>query len=241
MKAARPSFREFVYQGAELDVFKYAVNWKERLRVELGQFVAGDVLEVGAGIGTTSLVLQQIDHRSWVCMEPDMKLAQRLIENFASAPGEPRPEVIAGTMEDLASNRSFDAILYVDVLEHIEDDRRELAAAASHLRPGGRLVVVAPAHQWLYTPFDRAIGHYRRYSKDRLLRLSPQKLRVERLRYLDSVGMLASLSNRLLLRSAEPSVRQIQIWDNFLVPLSQWLDPLLRYQVGKSILAIWSA
>ena len=46
----------------------------------------------------------------------------------------------------LPAEAKFDAILYIDVLEHIEDDRAEMARAAARLKPGGALIVLAPAH-----------------------------------------------------------------------------------------------
>ena len=98
---------------------------------------------------------------------------------------------------------------------------------------------LAPAHQWLFTPFDQAIGHFRRYNKKMIRAITPASLRCVTLRYLDSVGMLASLGNRFLLRRSMPTSRQLALWDRVMVPLSRGLDQLLRYTVGKSILAVW--
>ena len=64
-------------------------------------------------------------------------------------------------------------------------------------------------------------------------------MRVERLRFLDAAGMLASLANRWLLRSSLPTVGQIALWDQWLVPCSRVLDPLLAYRLGKSVLAVY--
>ena len=108
-------------------------------------------------------------------------------------------------MASLPSEDRFDTILYVDVLEHIEDDRGELAGAAARLRTGGHVVVLAPAHQALYSPFDKAIGHFRRYSHRSLLAAAPSTLQPVAAYYLDAVGMAASLANRLLLRASMPS------------------------------------
>jgi hypothetical protein len=57
--------------------------------------------------------------------------------------------------------------------------------------------------------------------------------------YLDSVGLLASAANRLLLKQSLPTARQIQVWDNFMVPCSRLLDPLTGYLAGKSVVAVW--
>lgn len=99
--------------------------------------------------------------------------------------------------------------------------------------------MLAPAHQWLFTPFDEAIGHYRRYTRRWLRAAAPDGLALSRLVYLDSIGMLASLGNRLVLKSSMPSSGQIAAWDRLMVPLSTLADPLLGYSIGKSVLAVW--
>ena len=146
---------------------------------------------------------------------------------------------MVGTLETLKNAPSFDTIVYIDVLEHIEDDRGELARAAELLVPGGHVIVLSPAHNWLYTPFDKVIGHYRRYSRPALRALAPGALKLVRMDYLDSVGLLASLANRLILHQSMPTHRQIAVWDKGMVRLSRLLDPVLGDNVGKSVLGIW--
>ena len=142
-------------------------------------------------------------------------------------------------MADLPADDRFDTILYMDVLEHIEDDRAEAEAAARRLRAGRPLVVLSPAHQWLFTPFDHAIGHFRRYNLETLTALTPAGMEQVSARYLDTVGLLASLGNRLLLKSAMPTAGQIAFWDRVLVRMSRAVDPILRYRWGKSVLVVW--
>src|SRR5260370_30792037 len=90
---------------------------------------------------------------------------------WGTLPG--RCQVQIGTLRNVAAASLYDTILYLDVLEHIADDAAELAAAANHLAPGGHLVVLGPAHQFLFSAFDEAIGHYRRYNSRRLAALTP--------------------------------------------------------------------
>jgi SAM-dependent methyltransferase len=226
------------YLGNELDVFAAAINWKQYWRSHVVRFVGGDVAEVGAGIGSNTELLCNSDHvRQWTCLEPDPRLAQRLRDSLRGGAG--RCTIVVGTLEDVGDDDRFDSVMYIDVLEHIEDDRAELRRAAAHLRPGGTLVVLAPAHQWLFTAFDAAIGHYRRYTRSSLAAAVPPGLRVQELIYLDSVGLLASAANRFLLRSASPTPSQIKLWDRVFVTGSKALDPLLGHAVGKSVLGIW--
>jgi SAM-dependent methyltransferase len=202
-------------------------------------YLAGDVLEVGAGLGSTTRRLCDGSQRTWLCLEQDQAMAARVAEAVARGALPACCRARAGTLRDLPIDARFDAILYVDVLEHIEDDAAELAAAARALRPAGALIVLAPAHGWLYSPFDRAIGHYRRYTRRSLARVAPPGLRRLVLRYLDSVGLLASAGNRFVLRKSLPSARDVARWDRLMVPLSRRLDPWLGFRVGKSVLGIW--
>jgi len=230
---------EYHYLGAELDVFARARNWKRYLAAQMASFVFGDVLEVGAGIGAVTQALAGLPRRTWTCLEPDAGLAQRLNAAVRAMAGSSRISVVIGALRDLPSAANYDCALYVDVLEHIEKDHAEVAAAVALLRSGGHLIILCPAHHWLYTPFDRAIGHYRRYDRHRFQSLQPPSASLVRLRYLDSVGLGASLGNRLFLRSASPTEAQVRFWDGVLVRASVLLDPLLGYRVGKSILGVW--
>ncbi len=229
----------FTYVGHELDLFSAARNWKSYFRDQLRPYLGRDVLEVGAGFGGTTRVLCRGAEDRWVCLEPDASLAARLERDIRSGSLPACCEARVDTIEGFDAAESFDTILYMDVLEHIEDDRAEVARAAAHLRPGGHIIALSPAHQWLYSPFDRSIGHCRRYSRASFGALAPEGLTTARLVYLDSVGLLASLANKLLLRSDMPGPSQIAIWDRVLVRLSRLVDPALGHSAGKSVLAVW--
>lgn len=229
---------EFTYVGSELDLFAAVRHWKSYWSRQIRPYVGGDVLEVGAGIGSNTPFLDTGGSGRWVCLEPDPQLLARLAEKLKEVDRRPTCETVCGTLESL-NNQQFDTIIYIDVLEHIEKDREELNAAASHLRPGGRIVVLSPAHQRLFTPFDSSVGHFRRYDRPMLRNISPPGLDLIRLRYLDSVGLCASAANLLFLRQSAPTSGQLQFWDNWIIPPSRVLDKLFLYSVGKSIFAVW--
>ena len=226
------------YCGEELHLFSAVRNWKRYWSQAIREYVSGDVLEVGAGTGSNTEFLSEGSAGRWVCLEPDGRLLAQLRQKLETAAGR-KYESMCGTVRTIDSAWQFDTIIYIDVLEHIEDDRGELKLAAAHLQPGGRVIVLSPAHQWLFTPFDAAIGHFRRYNRDMLRSISPAELRIERLMYLDSVGMLASAANRLLLRQSMPTEAQLQFWDGRIIPVSRVFDVLLRNSLGKSIVGVW--
>jgi SAM-dependent methyltransferase len=223
------------YIGNELELFSRATCWKGYFAKAITGYIAGDVLEVGAGIGANTLLLHNAKVSSWHSLEPDEKLAEQARQAVA---GLPTCRVHVGTTASAELGR-YDAILYIDVLEHIEDDVEELARATTLLKDGGHLVVLAPAHQSLFSEFDRAIGHFRRYDAGTLTAVGPPSLTLERVFYLDSVGMLASFANRAFLKSSQPTPGQIATWDRFMVPVSKLLDPCLGHRLGKSVIAVW--
>jgi SAM-dependent methyltransferase len=229
---------EFKYVGSELDLFSAVHNWKSYWSSQLQPFLHGDVLEVGAGLGANTPYLNRRGMRSWTCLEPDPLLTKQLTDNLRNGNAGGECEVVCGTLQDMQARR-FDTILYIDVLEHIEHDRQEMEDAARLLRPGGRVIVLAPAHQWLFTPFDAAIGHYRRYDRAMLRSISPPSLHLEKIWYLDSAGLLLSGANRLFLRQSMPTKAQLHVWDSCVIPVSRVLDFCLLGSVGKSIIAIW--
>jgi SAM-dependent methyltransferase len=229
---------EFRYVGSELGLFGAVQNWKSYWSRQIRPFLKGDILEVGAGIGSNTQFLDPGGSGRWVCLEPDPQLADQLVQKLTETKTRRAYETICGTLQSVAGDQ-FDTIVYIDVLEHIENDREELAAAAALLRAGGRLIVLSPAHQCLFTPFDAAIGHFRRYDRPMLRSISPSSLRLDQVWYLDSVGLLLSAANRLFLRQSMPTKAQLSFWDRCVVPISRILDRCFVGSMGKTIVGIW--
>jgi SAM-dependent methyltransferase len=230
----------FTYVGEELDLFAHAVNWKKYWAGKIAPYLGPRVLEVGAGTGTNTPLLASDRQDYWLCLEPDGALVSRLRAVVEKLPNRPKKlDVMTGDTRNIAPHARFDSVLYIDVLEHIEADKEETARAFGLLAPGGYLVVLSPAHQFLYSPFDKGIGHFRRYSRRTLRDAGPPDTRPVRLFYLDAVGFAASLANRVMLRQSLPTVTQIKFWDSYLVRSSLLVDPLLGHNFGKTVVGIW--
>jgi SAM-dependent methyltransferase len=229
----------YTYEGEELGLFAGATNWKRYFRRQIEPHILGDVLEVGAGIGGTTALLSALPHRSWTCLEPDARLAARLRDRIDHGDLPLRADVHVGFLDNLPPQSTFDTILYIDVLEHITDDAGEMLRAAARLRPGGRIVVLCPAHSVLFSEFDRSVGHLRRYSRATLEAVCPATLRVASSFYLDAAGALVSLAARLS-GQAMPTPAQIAFWDKVLIPVSRVADVCIRHRLGKTIVVIFA-
>ncbi|WP_082077173.1 class I SAM-dependent methyltransferase [Bradyrhizobium sp. LTSPM299] len=120
------------------------------------------VLEIGCGQGILRTMLEATTR--WTIDAVDLNVAALA----HSAPGRGRTALynIHDRAADLAAR--YDALILFDVIEHIDRPTEFLASALHHLKPGGHVFINVPALQSLYSKFDVAVGHCRRYTKTTL-------------------------------------------------------------------------
>ena len=133
----------------------------------------------------------------------------------------------------------FDTILYLDVVEHIENDKIEIKNAFKSLRKGGKLIINVPAFQHLYSQFDKDIDHFRRYSKSDFKKiLDKLKIYHHQIIYFDSLGYMLSLLSKIFVKNYRNHfAKKIKFWDT-LIPMSKFFDKILFHSFGKSLLVI---
>jgi len=179
----------------------------------------------------------------WVSLEPHASLAAKARERGLTLANGAAVEVVVSDLLSLGAGyehvKNFDSILYVDVLEHMQDDRGEIRRAVSLMRRDGKLIVLSPSHNFLFSIFDSCVGHFRRYDRESLCSLAPTNLELLSVRYLDSAAFFASLANKLFLKQDLPTAAQVRFWDSVLVRISKFTDLATAYRFGKSILAVW--
>lgn len=187
-------------------------------------------MEIGSGIGSNAEVLSS-SQNSYLGVEPDSKLVHIASKRF--------PEILfkQGTSRSCEEIEKASAIFYLDVLEHIEDDKEELKYVCSRMKNGAFLVILVPAHQFLFSNFDFYVGHWRRYSIPMLQESLPQTMRVVRMEHLDSIGFVLSFLSNKLLNGKFLNQKSIKLWDA-LVPISRQIDRVFHHRLGKSVLMI---
>jgi hypothetical protein len=224
------------YVGSELEPFAAATRWKAYQRRHFAPYLGSDVLEVGAVIGGTTRILCRGDEPSWLCLEPDPALANRLRRALRDGELPPCCDAVVGLLAEPIVSGPFDTILYIDVLE---DDRTELARALSTSGPAG---TSSPCRRRIHGCTRRLTGRLATTGAtpgQPSRPWTPEDLRLVLMIYLDPVGLLASCGNRLILRNAMATHRQISLWDKVMVPISRFVDPHLGYRLGKSIMGVW--
>ena len=149
------------------------------------------ILEIGCGTGHNLPMLGEFGPVD--ALEVD-EIARGMAEERLGRPvlSSPLPQ-LAGLADD-----RYDMVAALDVIEHIPDDKAALEGVARVLRPGGKLVMTVPAHQWMWSAHDVVNHHQRRYSKSSLKKLikgSPLKL--ESIGYLNSLLFPVAVAQRL--------------------------------------------
>ena len=120
----------FSYVGSELEIFARATTWKRYFGSLMAPFLGRRVLEVGAGLGATTQILCDGRQEQWTCLEPDPLLLAELEQTIRSGRLPAGCTARLGTLKRLAPEETFDAILYIDVLEHIRDGSATTPAVA---------------------------------------------------------------------------------------------------------------
>jgi SAM-dependent methyltransferase len=150
------------------------------------------ILEIGCGTGHNLPMLAAFGEVD--AIEIDEAARDIASARLGKAVGEaPLPE-LPGVPE-----ARYDLIAVLDVVEHIEDDVAALAGMARRLKPGGKILVTVPAHQWMWSAHDVVNHHHRRYSKATLAKaVADAGLTHNGLRYFNSLLFPAALAARVV-------------------------------------------
>jgi SAM-dependent methyltransferase len=226
-------------ENFEFTALQKADNYRAALLEEFQPFLFGCVLEVGAGIGQLSeTLLQKPEIERLISIEPNPRFASRLRDKF------PQLELVQGTIDDVPAAVEPDAILSVNVLEHIEADEWELCSYRQRLAERrGALCLFVPARPEIAGPIDRDFGHFRRYTRTELRKkLETAGFAIRRLVYFNLLGYFAWWWNFCLLKKRGFAGGQVQFFDRHLFPLQHRFEArVLRPPIGQSLLAVAAA
>lgn len=139
------------------------------------------ILEIGCGTGHNVPMLRAFGAVDAVELDDDARgvASDRL--------GMAVTKAALPALDGLAPG-SYDLIALLDVIEHVEQDHDGLASIRERLRPGGKILITVPAHQWMWSAHDRLNHHYRRYSAKALrVLVEGAGLKVEKLSYFNSL------------------------------------------------------
>lgn len=222
----------------EFDALANANNYRKALIKEFSKSVYGSVAEIGSGIGQmTKELIKLSDIQKLTCIEPD--------KSFVSLAKKDIPEIniIEGTSQSLAGCK-FDAVVSINVLEHIENDNAELRRYHELLvEKHGYLNLFVPARQEIYAPIDKIFGHFRRYSKSYLRqRLEEGGFEIKKIRYYNFIGYFVWAIIFRLFAQKRFSPLSVSIFDRLIFPIMNLIErSIIDPPIGQSVLVIAQA
>lgn len=204
---------------------------------EIEPYLGQRILEIGCGLGNFA---RHLTHRRFYLgtdLSPESVARVNRLLRHQSHMQACVADLTGPAFQDLA-RFEIDTVFSLNVLEHIEDHALALRNARAVLQPGGHLILVVPAHPWLYGTMDRALGHHRRYTKQAMAALLGDVALIPvKLSYLNAFAALGWFANGRILRQQAPPSGQLRLF-NHLVPLLKHLERAVPPPFGISLLAV---
>ena len=212
-----------------------SANWYNNWTISIFKsYLQGDILEVGCGIGSFTKMLVPYGNVYAFDMDKDCIEQTRQVINS-------KEKVGFGDIENgeyFFQEKLFDTITCTNVLEHIENDKKALKNMHHLLKPEGNLILLVPAHPFLYGKIDQEIGHYRRYTKKGVIDiLTDIDFEVVHARKINFLGGIGWWFTGKILKETSVSEKKLQFFDKiapFILPIEEKIEPL----IGTSVLAI---
>ncbi len=228
------------YGTDTLEVISSASNFNRWMYETIRPHCKGDILEIGSGIGNISryfvengaqITLSDFDSGYFPHLENEFSTYSNLkgiheIDFSVKNLEEKHPELTG----------QFDTVFALNVVEHIEDHFQALKNANKFLRPGGNVVILVPAFQFLYNGFDEQLGHYRRYT-DKTLKdlMETSGFRVIHSQYYNFMGMFGWYISGSILKQQMISGGMMQLY-NRMVPVWKLVDYFMQRFSGLSVI-----
>jgi SAM-dependent methyltransferase len=225
------------YQGLEtLEVLTAAQNYNRWIADNLFAYIKTPLLEFGAGIGNisellssyTPLCLTDTDARMLAHLKNKFAHINDVSVNFFDITQPPPKDLV----------ESFQTVIGINVLEHVEDDEKALFHLGNVLKPSGRLLLLVPAKKWAYTNLDRQLGHFRRYEKKELReKLAKASFHIEKIYFFNPIGLMSWIIQDKIQPSGGLRPFQVSLFDA-IVPILKCVESKVSMPIGISLIAI---
>lgn len=226
------------FQTEILEVGQSAHNYRKWISRLTFPYLGDNPLELGSGLGDYAV--------EWLKMgAPHLTLSENSPTRVATITqvfrNDNRVKVRSfNAKEQLESwGRNYSCVVSINVLEHIEDDVATIKSAHRALQTGGIFVAFVPANNFLFSQFDKLIGHHRRYSKSLLQkRVTDAGFQIEEIHYVNFAGWFAWLFGMHLLRLSAKNGVLLAVWDRLVIPITVKVEKHIAPPFGQSLLVV---
>jgi len=195
------------------------------------KYLKGEILEVGAGIGNFSNLLQTNGKVTSIDINKD----------YLKFPGVSNVDIGYGDIENgdyFFKDKKFDSIVCLNVIEHVRNDRKAFENVYKLLKKGGVSIILVPAGACLFSKYDKLLGHYKRYSLNSLKKmLEDKRFNVLEARYINWWGAIGWLFYMKILKRTSFPVKELSVFD-VLGKYMLWIEKFVKLPFGLSVIAI---
>ncbi|MCL5069541.1 MAG: class I SAM-dependent methyltransferase [Actinobacteria bacterium] len=217
-----------------LESMSQAVWYNRWIVGKFDKYLKGKILEVGCGIGNFTKILTNygevfaIDIDRYYIAEVGKAVGDRVKVQLGDI----------GKSTDFFNGQKFDSIICLNVLEHIKEDKDALKNLYYLLNKEGILVLLVPAHDFLFGKIDKSIGHYRRYDKAKLNKLVTNVgFKIINERIMNMLGGIGWWFSSKLFVNSKVDTNKIKIF-NLLAPIILPIEDMIEPPMGTSILMV---
>ena len=234
------NFKEFDFEGEEnLRAIAEADKFNEWMYQQVVPHCTGKILEIGSGIGNISYFFDRDE------MDIDLSDIREQYRSYLKKSFEKRAvldmDIVADGFIDLHGDKlgTYDAVFALNVVEHIKDDKLAIENMIKLLRPGGKIIILVPAYQWLYNGFDVALEHFKRYTKSRLLGIFPTRgVKLIRSWYFNFAGIFGWFLVGSVMKKKLIPESNMKLY-NVLTPIFKIADKVVLNKMGLSVIAVY--
>jgi len=219
-----------------LKTFALTHNYNRWICDSFKKHISGKcVLEVGCGIG--NLTRRFMEHSARIIgIDTSDLFIRHLKIDF------PELEIYNFDISDekvkTLAGKGIDAVVAINVLEHVKDDEKALRNMRDILKPGGHLLLFVPALSWLFGTMDETVSHHRRYDKAELARkVENNGFTVETIFFSNFLGIFGWFLNGKILKRRDFPIIQPLLFDK-LVPLLARMEKIFKPAIGMNLTVI---
>jgi glycosyltransferase involved in cell wall biosynthesis len=209
-----------------LDAMEAAPKFNRWMYESVKPWLGNRVAELGVGRGNLSKHIRQ--HETVLLTDYRTDYLRELLGKWPHRKNISIAQLDMTRAEDYEQLRAFapDSVVFLNVLEHIEDDRAVLASLYRTVPDGCRVVILVPYNPRLYSDFDRQLGHFRRYAEGELEgKLREAGFEIETQFYFNKFGVVAWYVANTLGKQRALTPLQLRVY-NFLTPLLGVIDTI---------------
>ena len=231
-------YKELDIEGLDtLDSVAQANRFNKWMYKTIQPYTKGRILEIGSGIGNISQFF--IEDKQNIVLSDIRENYRSMLRNKFSSTEVADLDIVDPKFDSIHTAKfgTYDSIFALNVVEHIQDDKKALENCYKLLKPGGNLIILVPAYQTLYNNFDKALEHYRRYTVSKLSDTFPDKFQLIHKQYFNAAGILGwFVTGNLMGKEIIPG-GQMKLY-NLLVPIFKIVDKVLFNKVGLSAVVV---